>query len=119
MTTERLVLEWGRQRRDAGHYLTAASLLCEHFWFTDHVELRHRDAGPDLIDLEALDDFAWSSGERVLVNLFLTFAGYHRNVQVRDLLALDPPNRNAAGNAISLACSQGWHPSTQSYTEAF
>lgn len=113
-------IDWSRQRRDAGHYLNAASGLAGHFRWDELVTLRHADHGPDEIhDLEAIDTWAWSGGERVLVNLFLTLAGFTRDVQVRDLLALDPENRNAAGNAISMACSQGWHPSTQSYLEAF
>lgn len=113
-------IQWGRTRRDAGHYLVASSCLAGHHMFGDFVTLRHRDDGPDEIhDLEALDDFAWSSGERVLVHLFLTFAGFARDCRVYDLLALDPENRQAAGNAISMACAQGWHPSTQSYDEAF
>lgn len=113
-------IDWSRQRRDAGHYLTAASCLAGHFRWEELVRLRHADQGPDEIhDLEAIDNFPWSSGERVLVNLFLTFAGFNRDCQIRDLLALDPENRNAAGNAISMACGHGWHPSTQSYAEAF
>lgn len=121
MNTERVVPEWDRQRRDAGHYLVATSILCEHDWFTRHVDLRHRDDGPDTIDLEAIDDYAWSSGERTLINLFLTLAGWPRNATVRDVLSLDDRNRQAAGNAISLACANEryWQVGTASYREAF
>lgn len=119
MTTNQHPIPWGRTRRDAGHFLVASSCLAGHDWFERHVTLRHRDDGPDTMDVEALDDYAWSSGERVLVGLFLTFAGYPRNCQMRDLFALDPENRKAAGDAVALACSEGWHPSMQSYSEAF
>lgn len=121
MTREQIVIPWGRQPRDAGHYLAAASILGEHFFFQDTVTLRHETDGPDLIDLDQFESFNWSSGERTLVNLFLTFAGWPRHVTLDDVLNLDTPNRNAAGNAISMLCAlpDRWDIRTQSYVEAF
>lgn len=115
-------IAWGGHRRDAGHYLAAASILGEHRHFQALVTLRHRDDGPDVIhDLDALEDFAWSSGERTLLGLFLGYAGFHRPTTVADILSLDEPNRVAAGNSVSMACAPAryLHPSMQSYDEAF
>lgn len=114
-------IEWSRQRRDAGHYLVATTLLSEHDYFKRCVTLRHRDEGPDMIDLEGLENWRWSSGERTLIHLFLTLADYRRPVNILQILELDDRNRPAAGNALAMACAPAdrWDTNTQSYTEAF
>lgn len=120
--TEQLLPTWGRERRDAGHYLVAMSILNDHDWFRNHVTLGSDDiTNPERIDVQALDDYSWSSGERTLVNLFLTFAGWPRTVTVRDIFNLDEKNKNAVGNALSIACRPNgtWRLDTVSYDEAF
>lgn len=114
-------LSWGRLRRDAGHYLVSMSLLCEHDHFLRNFEPAEPGPYPDFLDVEAMENFGWSSGEKTLVNLFLVFAGFGREVTINDILSLDSRNKSASGNAIAMACAKegSWFPSAKSYQEAF
>ena len=54
------------------------------------------------IDLEILDDWPWSSGERVLVAMLRTFATSHGGPAISDLFALDRESRCAALAALGV-----------------
>jgi hypothetical protein len=53
------------------------------------------------IDLEALEDWRWSSGELVLVDLLRAFATSYGGPPVEDLLKLDLEHRQAVLEALS------------------
>lgn len=114
-------ISWGRQRRDAGHYLVAASHLSEHDRFLQDVVLGNSQTDLDLMDIDSIEDWSWSSGEKTLVDLFLTCAGYIRKVTIADVMNLDEPNKLAASNAIQMMCAPAdrWDTRTASYREAF
>lgn len=101
MTKEQVV--WPNdKRRQAAHYLAAASLLGDHHRF--HNLARLNTVGDDFVDFYEIDNWAWSTGERILVDLFLMFAGRNEGPHLSRMFAwLDPDNLNIAGHAIAIA----------------
>lgn len=58
------------------------------------------DLDRSTVDLERLDDYGWSSGERILVDLIRAMWNGSGGVTVHDLTRLDDENRRVAVMAI-------------------
>lgn len=101
-------------RAQAVEHLVAASALCESDYF-----LSCYNPTTHGIDLSALNEWRWSGGEEVLIEVLLVICGYPRPVQVVDLWKLDEPNRRAAFTALDIAMNNATlatvllHPSLQ------
>lgn len=53
------------------------------------------------INWERLDEWRWSSGERILIELLRTIVLGHGEVKVHDIYQLDSDNRAVAGMALA------------------
>lgn len=103
-----------RERAQAVEHLIAASALSE----SDHFLSLYNPATHG-IDLEGLNEWNWSGGEQVLVDLLLIICGYVRTVSLLDLWKLDEASRRAAITALDIAMNGAQlatvlvHPSLQ------
>jgi hypothetical protein len=88
----------GLRRQHAAKQLIATSALNGH----PHIE-RCVDLDSSKADLQALDDWCWSSGELVLIELLKVLLNGHGNVEVEDLWMLDSQNRQSAILALRIA----------------
>jgi hypothetical protein len=58
------------------------------------------DMDRGVVDLARLNEFGWSSGERVLVGLVRAFYGGWADTDIHDIALLDADNRRAATLAL-------------------
>lgn len=79
----------------AARRLVATSVLSNHPYTPRIFDLdRHS------LDIDAMNDWNWSSGERVLISLLSSFGGYGTGPTVEEFQRLDDDNRRAAVDAL-------------------
>lgn len=86
------------QRIHAAATLVRLSALGEHHMIAQHVDIEgHR------INWDAINDFGWSSGEIILIELLKVILHGAGNVEIEDLWRLDDENREVATLALRQA----------------
>lgn len=86
------------RRAAAARALVECSVLGRHPYFAAHCS-----AGDNHYQWDALDNYSWSHGEAVLIEVLRTLVLGHGNVELDQLWALDEQNRAAAVLSIRLA----------------
>lgn len=84
-------------RATAIRHLLRCSAVAEHPHINRSIDI---DAGR--VDIEKLDDYGWSSGEEVLIELIKLISGFHSNLKVADLWKLDSINREVAIKSLEM-----------------
>lgn len=86
------------QRQQALRHLLKCSALADHTYINKVV-----DQDVLQVDMAAIDQFGWSSGEEVLIGIIKAIAGFNSEVKITDLWKLDSINREVATKAIEMA----------------
>lgn len=84
-------------RKSAVRHLIRCSALAGH----PHIN-RTIDIDANRIDIEALGEYGWSSGEHVLIDLIKLISGFNSDLKVADLWKLDSINQEVAIKALEM-----------------
>lgn len=78
----------------------AAEILIRYSWMKDHPAFQNTDCQIGVIDWEAINNTEWNFNQQILIEVFKFITAEESNVQLDDLLALNPVDRGAALLAI-------------------
>lgn len=84
-------------RKSAVRHLIRCSAIAGH----PHIN-RTIDIDSGRVDIEALSEYGWSSGEKVLIELIKLMSGFNSDLKVGELWNLDATNREIAIKSLEM-----------------
>jgi hypothetical protein len=78
----------------------AAEILIRYSWMKDHPAFQNTDCQIGVIDWNPINNAEWNFNQQILIEVFKFITTEESNVQLDDLLALNPVDRGAALLAI-------------------